>query len=162
MEYFSCKPDYEAAQKRMNMFWAREETDRPLVLIAFPKPGAGAFDSKKHLSWEEYWLDLEYRTREIVHWMENTVFYADSMPVAFPNLGPEIFSSWAGCLYEYGPRTTWTSPCIEDWDKDADAAIVDMSHPLFKKTEEFTRMLLEQAENKFIVGLTDFHPGAVY
>ena len=143
----------------MNVFWAREETDRPLVLIGFRKPGAGAFAHKKHPSWQERWLDLEYRTLQTVHHMENTVFYADMMPVAWPNLGPGIFSAWAGCPYEYGADTTWTSPCIEDWDKDAGKAVVDMSHPLLKKTEEFTRMLLEQAGGKFIVGLTDFHPG---
>lgn len=36
---------------------------------------------------------------------------------------------------------------------------MDMNHPLAKKLEDFTRLLLEKAKGKFIVGLSDFHPG---
>jgi len=154
---FKCKPDYEKAQKRMNAFWNHEACDRPLVLMPFVKPDAQPFRRKNHETQEAYWLDVEYRAEEAKHHMENTVFYADSMPVFMPNLGPEIISAWAGCPYFFGEGTTWTEPCLLDWQKDK--AVIDPNHPLAKKLEEFTRLLLEVAKDNFIVGLTDFHPG---
>ena len=156
---FKFKPDYEAAMKRVNLFWEREETDRPLVSIVFRKPCASDFPHKKHASWEDYWLDLDYRVEEMVRTAENHVYYAEAMPVLWPNLGPEIFSAWAGCPYEFGANTTWTKPCIFDWAADSEKAVAAETHSLFKKVERFTEMLLERGKGNFIVGLTDFHPG---
>ena len=157
---FSLKPDYEQAQARINAFWQHDEVDRPMVCMGYARPGAVPFASKKFATPKDYWLDIEYRALEMAHNMSNTVFFAEAMPVAWPNLGPEIISAWAGCPYHYGEHTTWTDPCIFDWETDGPKAIMDMSHPLAKKLEDFTRLLLEQAKGKFIVGLTDFHPGA--
>jgi len=154
---FSLKPDYEQAQKRINAFWNHEDADRPIVLMNIAKKSAPAFAKKNHSSWEDYWLDIEYRTEEASHQMENTIFFAESMPVLMPNMGPEIISAWAGCPYHFGETTTWTDPCLFDWEKDQ--AIIDMNHPLAKKLERFTHLLLEKAKGKFIVGLSDFHPG---
>ena len=154
---FAYKPDYEQAQKRVNAFWNHEEVDRPLTNIIFQKPGTKPFLQKTYATHEERWLDLEYRTAQTAHNMANTVFYADAMPVFFPDLGPEIISAWAGCPYIFGEDTTWTTPCIFDWNDDN--AVIDMNHSLAKKLEDFTRMLLEAAKGKFIVGLSDFHPG---
>ena len=154
---FAHKPDFEQAQRRINAFWNHEETDRPIVFMTFPKPTQTPFTKKTHASHEEYWLDIEYRTQEAIHWAENTVFYAESMPVYMPNLGPEIMSAWAGCPYYYTETTTWAEPCLFDWDNDN--AIIDLNHPLAKKLEDFTRLLLDAAKGKFIVGISDFHPG---
>ena len=154
---FTCKPNYEESQRRMDAFWNYDETDRPLVLMTFSKPNATVFTHKKHETHEAYWLDVEYRAEQAAHEMDNTVFYADSMPVYMPNLGPGILSGWAGCPYHFEEGTAWTDPCLFDWDKDE--AVMDMNHPLAKKLEDFTRLLLERAKGKFIVGLSDFHPG---
>jgi len=154
---YSAKPDYERAQERINSFWNHEESDRPIVLINFQKEGAALFTKKNHSSWEDYCLDNEYRTEEAAHYMENTVFYSESMPVYMPNMGPEIISAWAGCPYHFGEHTTWTDPCLFDWEKDS--TVIDMNHPLAKKLDSFTKLLIEKAKGNFIVGLSDFHPG---
>ena len=154
---FTCKPDYEAAQKRINAFWDNADTDRPMFTASFPKENTKPFTKKKHDSHKNYWLDIEYRTEEAAHWMENTVFFAEAMPVVFPNLGPEIISAWAGCPYHYGEHTTWTEPCLTDWDNDT--AVIDTNHPLSKKLEQYTKLLLQRGKGNFIVGLTDLHPG---
>jgi len=156
---FACKPDYEKAQKRVDAFWNFEETDRPLALIHYRKQGAITLTKKDYPDYESEWLDLEQRVASAVNHMENTVFYADSMPVFMPNLGPEILSAMAGCPYFYGKDTTWTEPCIKDWGKDADKAVIDINHPLCIKLDEYTKLLLERAKGNFIVGLSDFHPG---
>jgi len=154
---FLYKPDYEQAQKRANIFWNHEETDRPYTFIRFQKPNPTPFAQKTFANHKDRWLDVEYRAQEAANYMENTVFYADAMPVFYPDLGPEIISAWAGCPYHYGAETTWTEPCLFDWNNDN--AIIDVNHPLSKKLEEFTKYSLELAKGKFIVGLTDYHPG---
>lgn len=156
---FTCKPDYEEAQNRIDAFWAHAEADRPIVSMSYPKQRGLSLPPKTYASWEEQWLDFEYRIEAIDLQMQNTVYAAEAMPVIFPNLGPEIFSAWAGCPYAFGKTTTWSKPCIHDWEADSDRAVVDMKHPLFEKIETFTRLLLEQGKGKYIVGLTDFHPG---
>ena len=155
---FTHKPDYEQAQRRIDAFWDNAETDRPMVQMTFPKPNPTPFARKQHATHKDYWLDIEYRVEEAAHWAENTVFFAEAMPVYMPNLGPEILSIWAGCPYHFGADTVWTEPCVTDWEKDH--VVIDMCHPMFKTLDKFTRLTLERAKGDFIVGLTDFHPGA--
>ena len=154
---FTCKPDYEQAQSRINAFWDNAETDRPMVFMTFPKPNAKPFTQKQHATHKDFWLDFEYHAERAAHRAENTVFYAEAMPVFYPDLGPEIVSVWAGCPYHFGADTVWTEPCVFDWEKDR--AVIDMNHPMFKTLEKYTNILLEKAKGKFIIGLSDFHPG---
>lgn len=156
---FKYKEDFETVFKRYDAFWEREMIDRPLTSITFSKENVKTIKEKKYASHEEKWMDFEYRTENHVNNIENTVYYADSLPVVFPNLGPEIFSAWCGCGYNFGETTTWSEPCIIDWEKDKDKGKLDKNSRYFKAMERFTRMLLEAGKGKFIVGLTDFHPG---
>ena len=157
---FAYKPDYEESHARYMAFWEREIIDRPPVCIRLPKEDLGPRrPSRPYASYEEQWLDLDGRVDDMDYDLSRTDFLYDALPVAWPNLGPEIFSAWCGCGYKYGPQTTWSVPCVEDWESDFSKARIDFNHPLFKKMVEFTQKLLERGKGKFIVGLTDFHPG---
>jgi hypothetical protein len=90
--------------------------------------------------------------------MRNTRFLGDAIPVAWPNLGPEIFSAWCGCGYEFGEDTAWSQPCLSDW-ADIGRCRFDPAHPLFTAMMDFTDRLLALAGHDYIVGLTDLHPG---
>ena len=157
---FSLKPDYEQSLKRYEAFWHQEIIDRPPVSISLPKENPVTIPVKTYQTDREKWLDIEYRAAAADASLRSREYFADSLPVIFPNMGPEIFSAWCGCGYEYGADTTWSEPCIRDWDKDADQAVFNPQHPLYLKTVEFTRLLLQYGVGNFIVGLTDFHPGA--
>lgn len=157
---FSCKPDYEQTRARFEAFWHCEIIDRPPVSIALPKAKQTLSGPKKtYASLEERWLDLDGRAEQMDRDIRNTDYLYDSLPVAWPNLGPEIFSAWCGCGYTYGETTTWTSPVIRDWETDFEKARLDITHPLFRKTVEFTQKLLERGKGHYIVGMTDLHPG---
>lgn len=157
---FLYKPDYESSRKRYQAFWEREIIDRPPVSIAFRKEGANEPLPEKHYdSLEEKWLDIDRRIEEMAEDIARTDYLYDALPVAWPNLGPEVFSAWCGCGYRYGETTTWSEPAIEDWERDFEKTRLDMNHPLFRKMIEFTEKLLAAGRGKFIVGLTDFHPG---
>ena len=156
---FSLKPDYEKSKKRYDAWWHSEIIDRPPVSITLPVKSPKPVAEKQYDTWEQKWLDIDYRAEKINAELHNHIYYADSLPVAWPNMGPEIFSAWCGCGYRFGKDTTWSEPCVEEWEKDADNCRLDMAHPLFELTVRFTERLLEYAKNNFIVGLTDLHPG---
>jgi len=156
---FQLKPDYDKTYQRFEAFWNREIIDRPPITITLYKPGASPRPIRRYASLEEKWLDIDGRIDEIEYGLESQEFLYDALPVAFPNLGPEIFSAWCGCGYGYGKTTTWSTPVIEDWERDYEKARLNMDHPLFKKLVEFTQKLLERGKGRYIVGLTDFHPG---
>lgn len=157
---FSLKPDYEQSCQRYEAFWHQEIIDRPPVSITLAKENPKILTPKTYRNHEERWLDIEYRAEMIDTALRNRIYYADALPIAFPNMGPEIFSAWCGCGYQYGQDTTWSVPCIEDWEQDEKKAAFNPQHPLYRKTMDFTKLLLEYGVGSFIVGLTDFHPGA--
>ncbi|NPV80649.1 MAG: hypothetical protein HPY52_10300 [Firmicutes bacterium] len=156
---FALKPDYEETKARYDAFWHREIVDRPPVSIILPVDNPAPLPKKTYKTHRERWLDIEFRAEVMAIDLANHICYADALPIAWPNMGPEIFSAWCGCGYEFGADTAWSEPCVYDWQRDADKAVFNPEHPLFKATMEFTRLLLDHGRGKFIVGLTDFHPG---
>ena len=81
------------------------------------------------------------------------------MPVAHPNLGPEILSALYGCPIHFGDfGTSWTEPILHDW-ADVDQIQLDWNSPYLAKLDELTDAFLEVGRDKFIVGMTDWHPG---
>ncbi|HHY81341.1 MAG TPA: hypothetical protein GX505_01520 [Clostridiales bacterium] len=156
---FSLKPDYEKSKQRYMAFWEREIIDRPPVSIILKAEHTVPLPCKEYKTHQERWLDIEFRAEYTAIELSNYIYYADALPIAWPNMGPEIYSAWCGCGYKFGETTAWSEPCINDWEKDGNKAVFNPEHPLFKATVEFTKLLLEYGQGKFIVGLTDFHPG---
>jgi hypothetical protein len=155
------KPDFEECEKRYKAFWKCGVTDRPLVTgMTFKVDNPLPVPEKEYDKWEDKWTDIDFRVNQTVIELQNNVYYDDTLPTVFPNMGPEIFSAWCGCSYNFGEMTTWSEPCIMDWETDYNKAALDMEHPLFKLLENFTRKLLDAGKGNFITGLTDFHPGA--
>ena len=157
---FLYKPDYEKTHLRFEAFWHREIVDRPPVSIVLPREGVrSAVQRREYPDHASRWLDIDARVEQMDRHMAAMDYLYDSLPIAWPNLGPGIFSAWCGCEYEFGADTAWTKPAITDWERDFDKTRLNVNHPLFWKTVEFTKKLLERGRGRFIVGLTDFHPG---
>ena len=154
--------NYAQIKKRYDAFWRGEVADRPPVCVTFwnPKKDAVSPPAKAYATHKERWMDVKQRAAEANFYIENTEYCADALPTFFPNLGPEIFSAICGCDYYFGPETTWSSPCIIDWERDADKATVNRNSEYFIAVDEFTRELLKYSKDKFAVGFTDFHAGA--
>jgi hypothetical protein len=156
---YELKPDYDVTEKRFEAFWQGEILDRALVNITLPKMQQKRVPVREYPDQETRWLDVDFRAEQRAAELENNEYLGEALPIAFPNMGPEIFSAWCGCPYGFGETTTWSEPCIIDWEKDGPDAVLDMNHPLFKKTVKFTRNLLDLGKGRFITGYTDFHPG---
>ncbi len=153
---FELKPDFEQVLNRFEAWWECEIIDRPLASITFPK----AVGQNGILSYKERWLDVEYNVRLWEANIRNTVYFADALPVAWPNLGPEVFSAFYGCPLDFGETTSWSKPILKDWSPESVNKLqLDPNNFYFKKIMELTDALLEVGRGKFIVGYTDLHVG---
>jgi hypothetical protein len=163
---YRTKPDYEATKQRMDAFWEREIIDRPLVQFSVlkppekrvPQPG-GQRDPRRHPTPADLWLDTDYLVESTLANVANNEYLGDSLPIAYPNLGPELFSAFYGCTIHFGDYgTSWTEPILHDWS-EVDRLQLDWEHPYLAKLEEMTDALLAAGSELFITGLSDWHPG---
>ncbi len=159
---FELKPDFEEVLNRYEAWWDCAVIDRPLVSLAFSRPEGEVrpVPRKTHASIRERWMDTEHNVQTQVARLHNTVYDADSLPIAWPNLGPEIFSAFYGCEMEYGEHTAWSKPVLSDLSEPSTAHLhLDTDNFYFRKIMEMTDALIEAGEGKFIVGYTDLHGG---
>lgn len=154
-------PDWELRIARQDAFWAREIIDRPVVVMQTPKqplPHA-APAAREHASWREAWMDTERIVEMAVAAVHNAEFLGDALPIAWPNLGPEVFSAFFGQELEYTADTSWSRPIIEDWNHVEHVRFSEENF-YWKKLLGMTDALLEAGRGLFYVGISDLHPGA--
>ena len=159
---FELKPDFDEVLERYEAWWNCAVVDRPLAHITFPKPPEMQipWPEKTHATLRDRWMDTEYVVERAVADVTNRVFFADALPISWPNLGPEVFSAFYGCPLEFGESTSWSEPILEDWSPESVAKLQLDTHNLYyRKILEITDALLDVAKGKFIVGYTDVHPG---
>ncbi|MEI6971181.1 MAG: trimethylamine corrinoid protein 2 [bacterium] len=159
---FELKPDFDAVLNRYEAWWKCAVVDRPLVSIAFPKPEAERlpYPGTTHPDIRSRWLDTEYVVAAAEVSLRNTVHFADSLPIAWPNLGPEVFSAFYGCEMEYGEHTAWSKPCLKDWSAESLGKLrLDTGNFYYRKLVEMTDALLAAGKGRFIVGYSDLHGG---
>lgn len=152
-------PDWEMRLARHDAFWNCEIIDRPIVYMTLPKekPVAAYPTPKKYASTRDRWMDGEYNAECTAAGVMNTDYMGDSLPLAWPNLGPEVFSAFFGCELEYGDVTSWAIPNLDDW-ADAGKLRFSEDNPYWKKIIEMTDAYLHYGKGKFYTGVTDLHP----
>ncbi|MHB0856788.1 MAG: hypothetical protein ACYC5M_04375 [Anaerolineae bacterium] len=158
---FEFKPDYEQSKERIDAFWQYELIDRPVVQFGVHKPieKQVPLPPSGHATPEDRWLDVAYQAELHLASLANHEFLGDTLPVAFPNLGPEVFSAFYGCPIHFGDYgTSWTDPILDDWAAADDLAL-DWDSPYLHKLHAMTDAFLEVGRGKFITGMTDWHPG---
>lgn len=117
---FELKPDYERSRQRIEAFWERELIDRPVVQFGLAKPPEERvpLPQSHHATSAERWLDAPYQAELKLATLSNQEFLGDSMPVAYPNLGPEVFAALYGCPIHFGDYgTSWSEPILHDWSR---------------------------------------------
>lgn len=156
------QPELSAVMDRYEAWWDCAVVDRPLVAIKFPVAPAERQElpRTKFATLQDRWLDAEYQAVKAEAQLRNTVHYADSLPVAWPNLGPEVFSAFYGCPLEFGEDTVWSIPVLADWlDSSLERLCLDENGFYFRHLLALTEALIEKGKGRFIVGYTDLHPG---
>ena len=118
---FEFKPDYEATRNTIEAFWKFEVLDRPVTMFSIAKPFRSVpYPKSHHLNPAERWMDAGYQAELAYASLSNQEFLGDTLPIAFPNLGPEILSVLYGCPVHFGDfGTSWTDPILADWSEAA-------------------------------------------
>ena len=153
-------PDWEMRIKRQDAFWNREIIDRPLVMISFGKEKASGNPppNKTYATPRERWMDSEHIAECTAYGIEDTVYCGDDLPLAFPNLGPEVFSAFFGMEMEFSEGTSWGIPNLHDWSKVGELKF-SRNNFYWKKIIEIMDAFLARGKGKYYVAYTDLHPG---
>jgi hypothetical protein len=155
----STKPDADLSMRRWEAWWVGEIVDRPPVTLRLKPERPWSLPTKRHASVREAWLDVEFRVEQFAAVAEQQEWFADGLPILFPNLGPEVLASVFGAEIEYSEESGWSVPrsasCREivglepDWD-----------NPYWSAVERMISLSLEAGAGKWITGYTDMHTNA--
>ena len=155
------KPDFEQCMKRIYAWYNQEMIDRAPIRFGAHNAEYNEAHLLKGRSWpslKERWWDTDYQIELFEHQLKNSVYNAETFPVYWPNLGPEVYTAFYGVELEYKEVTSYSISNIRDWNQ-LDELKLDINNPYFRKLEEMTYAALERCAGKYLVGYTDLHPG---
>jgi len=155
------KPDFEECMKRIYAWYNQEIIDRAPIRFAAHNAEYNEAHVLQGRSWsslKDRWWDTEYQIELFEYQLKHSVFNAETFPIYWPNLGPEVYTAFYGVELEYKEVTSYSIPSIKDWSQ-LDSVKLDFNNPYFKKLEEMTYAALERCKGKYLVGYTDLHPG---
>jgi hypothetical protein len=105
------------------------------------------------------WMDIDYQVECADISAANTYWAGDGLPTFMPNLGPEILTACYGAELEFTESTSWSKPILSHWD-DIRQLKINPENEYLQCILAMTRRALEAGRGRFVVGLTDIHPGA--
>ncbi len=155
------KPDFEQCMKRIYAWYKQEIIDRVPVRFSAHNAEYSETHFLRDRTWptlKDRWWDSEYQIELFEHLLEHSVYNAETFPVFWPNLGPEVYTAFYGVELEYREVTSYAIPNLRDWSQ-MDQIRLDFNNPYFRKIEEMTYTALERCQGKYLVGYTDLHPG---
>jgi hypothetical protein len=155
------KPDFEKSMKRIYAWYNQEIEDRPPIRFSAHNQeydSAITLPGYKFNSLKERWWNTDYQLELFEYGLKNSCFNAETFPIFWPNLGPEVYTAFYGVDLEYQEITSYAKPIILDWS-ELDSIKLNLENPYFLKIEEMTRAALERNKGKYLVGYTDLHPG---
>lgn len=157
---FVGKDDAEMALKRIYAWYEGQIIDRPPIRFAAHNAQYNQAEGPRITAeqWKARWFDAEQVIENFVKSLEGRRFLAETFPIYWPNLGPDVYAAYHGCELLYSDVTSWSEPCIRD-PEDIKSIQFDRNGTYFKKTEELMALALAQCPGKFMVGYTDLHPG---
>lgn len=153
-------PEFDKAMQRIYAWYEHEIIDRPPIRFSAHN---AEYTISPHLmktwsSLKDRWFDAEYQIDLFIDSIKDRKFYAETFPVFWPNLGPEVYTAFHGSELEYMEVTSYSIPFVKEW-KDMEKIKFNWNNTYLKKIDELTKIALEKCPGKFMVGYTDLHPG---
>lgn len=155
------KPDLPRAMERIMAWFDGQVLDRPPIRFSAHNAeyNKAAVAARRWPSLKDRWFDAEYQVESYLRSLQGRRFLAETIPVCWPNLGPEVYSAFHGSELIYQEVTSYSVPLVRE---QADMAKIhfDRGNAYFRKIEEITDLSLERCRGRCLVGYTDLHPGA--
>jgi hypothetical protein len=146
------KENWEETKKRFDAFWNKEYTDRCCLAIRLYKSNPEPLVlPKSAYSPEERRTDPDFIFRCAEHSVRNTVYLAESLPVAFPDFGVAAHAAYFGAKLNYAPTTVWFDPVIDE--PDINKLICDEN--ILRIHERVTAELAKRSGNLYMVAGND-------
>lgn len=151
------KSDFNKAMERIYAWYEQELTDRPPIRFVHNPSEPHPFE-RNWPDMKSCWFDAEFQIDRFIHSLKERSFLAETFPIYWPNLGPEVFSAYYGSELLFQKTTSYAVPMVNSWE-DLDKLKLDPNNIYFKKTEELTQLAIKKCTENYLVGYTDFHPG---
>ena len=158
--FLKTKPDVDRAMQRLHAWLNHEILDR--VPVQFHRQDMTNKIDKSISKWDSLkarWFDSEYQINKFIDSIQNREFLAESFPVFWPNLGPDVYAAFYGIELEYADETSYAIHTNEPIPGLIDTLRFSTENSYFKKLEEMTELALGMSEDSYFVGYSDFHPG---
>ena len=153
----STVPDFPKILERFEAWWQCEIIDRPLVSLSVPRTREPAKLARKdYPTLRDRWLDFDYAIESMEASLEGQVFAGDSLPVYYPNIGPELCATCYGCELEFSEGTSWSIPIAESCQDVLDLEC-DLDTFYWNWQRAATDASIERGQGKWITGLPDLH-----
>ncbi|MHB1134393.1 MAG: hypothetical protein ACYC4L_18640 [Chloroflexota bacterium] len=143
-------PDAKIARHRA--FWAREETDRPLIgttISTFPSVRAVRGQGIVQPEDIDFAEHLREHDEEWEQWREAS---GDAVWCAMPIWAFPWHLALAGSPIRHDEDNLWGLPALADWSQ-LPSIRFDAANPWFRKYRELTAALVEHARGRYPVGL---------
>jgi len=152
------KPDADKALERWEAWWHCEIIDRPVVTISVrpEHPPASGPAPEKHESLRQRWFDMERAIDCFEAGLDGAVFLAESFPVWYPNLGPEVAATVYGCELDFGERTSWSHPIAQSC-REILTLQPDLTDEYWSCIRAATEMSVQRGKGRWLTGITDLH-----
>jgi hypothetical protein len=155
------KPDFKQCMERIYAWYNQEIIDRAPIRFGAHNAEYSESHLLKDRSWptlKDRWWDTDYQIELFEYQLKHSVFNAETFPIYWPNLGPEVYTAFYGVELEYKEVTSYSISNIKDWSQ-LDSIKLDFNNLYFRKIEEMTYAALERCSGRYMVGYTDLHPG---
>lgn len=153
------KPDFAQCMKRVYAWYEGEMIDRvPIRFSGYDEAFFREGEESGSLNQRERWFDTEYRVGHYLSSIRGKIFHAETFPVFWPNLGPNVFAAMLGAEMEFGDTTSWIHPFIF-CPGDIQKVFLNKNGLYYQKIVEMTRYAIDEGEGQCLVGYTDMHPG---
>ena len=112
------KPDFEQCIECIYAWYNQKMIDRALIRFAAHNAEyseAYLLKGRSWLSLKDRWWDTNYQIELFEHQLKHSVYNAETFPVFWPNLGPEVCTAFYGVELEYKEVTSYSIPNVKDW-----------------------------------------------
>lgn len=145
----------EQLQELYTAYWNRENR-RPLL-------AARVSDGRTNPALRDraWWMSVDAQLAQNDWDLAHTRCIGDAYPLCCPNLGPDLFAACLGLELTYAPDTSWSTPRPDLCDPEHYVPLtIAPDNAYFRKVVELTAACCEHSKGRYVVGITDIHPGA--
>src|ERR1035437_2803467 len=142
-----CKPDLPQVMDRILAWFAGQVVDRPPIrFFAHNAEYENALmETTRWPSLRDRWFDAEYQIDTFLSSLKGRRFLAETIPVCWPNLGPEVYSAFHGSELVYQQITSYSVPLMRERG-DIPKVQFSRDNAYFRKIEEMTNLALKCCE----------------